>query len=149
MTIDELAVKCEEEIGRILSTMQVQTLSGYWSQGKISSIDLFDYYNDYLVTIDTSSLAPVSIQNTGIIYYRMVDNDAIEYEIKFTTYMDDTVEKHLPDGTLYYERATEYTTYRYFPIEADDELYLCIEGGETGDAFESEAEKAYSLVTIK
>lgn len=63
--------------------------------------------------------------------------------------MDDTVEKTLPDGTVYYERATEYDTARYFPIEAEDELYICIKSSETGAAFEAEAERAYSLITIK
>lgn len=158
---DELKEKLQEEVERVRAAMTIETLDHYWAAGVFESVQLANAHDPVLVTVDTSELNVIAVDDKKITYETPIDERNVEkVEVNLDTYSnpyyneDESTEVTLSDGTVMRVKTTDYTGYAGVPVLDEVKigsgpLYLSITITATPDVFMEKLEEVWARVTVE
>jgi len=147
----ELGALIQGEAARVQGALQFEALDHYWTQGVFSSVALYDGYEKVSVTVDTSGMTLIGLQDDKLTSRALVDGDGRTTEISLGSLLweDEVEDKALADGTPYKLRITEYSSHAFFKLAGKNrDVYLCIKIETPPEGFAAELEAVYPLITL-
>lgn len=165
MKAADLQAAIEEEIARIKDAYTVETLDGYWSEGVYATVQLQARNDDVSLSINTSGLTIVQLEDDTLETIRVEKNDkdrlsSEDTEIALDTYSyvfadgNTAYDLTLEDGTVFTAFNTDYTGYAALPVLAEakygsgDPLYLTIQIDCAPEDFPKMLEEIYGRITV-
>lgn len=161
LSTDDLKAQLQAEVARVQEAMVIETLDHYWSEGVFESVQIANSNDPAVVTIDTTGLNVVSIDEKKMVYQTRVDErNADSVTITLDTYSnpyydeEKSAEITLSDGTVMRVTTTDYTGYAGMPVldevkYGSGPLYLSITIEATPETFQAKLEEVYARITVE
>ncbi len=152
LTGEQLGESVQAEAQRVMSTMKVEDLNGYWSKGVYSSVTLYDDYAKVSVPVNTTDWTITNASDRSLTALEVVDGEVIDTVVSIDSfyYKDEAKDAKLADGTPYKVHNMEYNSYAFFFLKDGDPDGKCLLIKIETDAasFPEKLEKVYARVTM-